>query len=316
MNWTEQELNYLKANIGKVKNNILVENLPNRSLEQILRKSSKMGFRKTNSYKSWTEDEINYLKIHYTTEKSECVAKFLGRNQKHIIQKAADLGIKKQTTRKADIEILLHDNPITYYWLGFLLADGCFTDRRIQLGVAKIDLDHLKNFALYVNSNNKIQKVSENHFRIKLTNVKVVKALKSKFNISNRKTYEPCNISNISNKDLFFSLIIGFIDGDGSVCCVKNFKSFRISLVGHSSWIDNFVKIQSFLYSEFSPEMKFTVAKIRNTNVRLPQNKEKTNHNLSTFQIGHKSILIKIKEKADLLQLPYLKRKLGKIIYL
>jgi hypothetical protein len=234
-----------------------------------------------------------------------------------ILKKANVLGIPRITQgmrKKADVSILLHDNPISYYWLGFLMADGSFTDRRIHLGVAGKDLDHLKSFLKFVNSTNKIQKLKdEDHYRIKLTSVKEVQALKEKFHISNRKTYEPCNLKEIKDSDLLFSLIIGYIDGDGSV--TKQGNGFSIYVVAHPCWVDNLTYMKSFLHSYSNDETPHSSAKVIVNMTSLPQDPTKTKkpYQIAYFKINRKSLLLAIKKKAGELHLPFLERKLGKI---
>lgn len=265
------------------------------------------------SYRTWTELEINYLKENFfSSPQEELSAALQNRGWQTITSQAYKLGLKRDgfAKKKANLEILLHDNPVTYYWLGFLLADGSFDNRRIHLGVAHKDLSHLKMFLSFVNSTNKLQTLYEGTYhRVKLTNISVVKALKEKFNISSRKTYEPCDIKKIINPELLFSLIVGFIDGDGSVCKNKLSNSYCVSIVGHMSWLDNFLYIQEFLSTYFNIP-KLALAKIRDVSVKLPQNTHKTQHKLVNVYFGTKMARA-IKNKADELGLPFLKRKLG-----
>ena len=46
---------------------------------------------------------------------------------------------KMSTIRAADLSKLLEDNFISYYWIGFLLADGSFSDNRLKLTLKKND---------------------------------------------------------------------------------------------------------------------------------------------------------------------------------
>lgn len=267
-------------------------------------------------YLHWTNNELEYLTKNYGKLPQETVIENLqNRNWLAISKKAQVLGLKHPDfgKKKADISVLLHENPITYYWLGFLLADGTFTDRRIGIGVADIDLLHLKKLLSYVNSSNKIQNLYEGTYhRAKLTNVSVVQQLKEKFSISSRKTYEPCVLENIPD-DLFFSLIVGFIDGDGSISKIYKESCFRLSVVGHQSWLFNFQKMQAFLYQYLSVNHDYRPAYLRNAKVKLPQNKHLTEHTLATFYCSYTPLLRLLKQRADELGLPYLERKLGQM---
>jgi len=316
LRWTDKDVAYLRKNYGKVSQKTLVANLQNRKLERIINQARKLGIHHcSRKYLWWTDQEIAYLRKNYGKISNEILsAKLHNRSWDRIKSQAYKIGLIHPgfANKKADLSILLHDNPITYYWIGFLLADGGFTDRRIQLGVVKKDLAHLQRFLFYVNSKNKIQ-VNDNQYRVKLTNVKVVTALREKFGISNRKTYEPCPLHTLPQNDLLFALIIGFIDGDGSVSKNGKRNSYMLSVVGHSSWLNNFILMKKFLHSYFLDEKNFSEPCIRESRVKLPQNKEKTTHKLAHWYICRKSLLLQIKQNADVIGLPYLARKLGQI---
>ena len=268
-------------------------------------------------YLHWSDDELSYLKENYGfVKQDELVSKLRGRKYSAIVKKAQVLGVthKEFACKKSNLQILLEDNPTSYYWIGFLLADGSFTDRRIQLGVATLDLSHLQCFLSYVGSTNSICSVSKNYHRVTMANVSVVRQLCDKFGISSRKTYEPCQIQELPQDDFLFSLIIGFIDGDGSVTSIKHTKKcHRLSVVGHFSWLENFTFMKRFLHRHLGIDDNVSNAYSRTTNVKLPQNTFKTKHQLASFYIDRSSTLIKIKNCADMLMLPYLQRKLGKI---
>lgn len=153
-------------------------------------------------------------------------------------------------TKKLDI--LLKDTCETYYWIGFLLADGTFYEKRkaISLCLAKKDFSHLLSFRKYVESSCKITKrkynqksfdsVNSELYQIYISYKNVVTDIINKFGILSRKTYNPPNLPEIYNDDLFISLLIGFIDGDGNICKVGNSYS-EIRLKIHKSW-DNLLK--------------------------------------------------------------------------
>jgi hypothetical protein len=71
---------------------------------------------------------------------------------------------------------------------------------------------------------------------VKLRNNVVVPKLVEKYNISNRKTYEPPDFSTYNlNNELWMSLILGLIDGDGCIHIRKSGECYgRIRL--HSNW--------------------------------------------------------------------------------
>lgn len=316
--WMQSEINFLVKNYDSLAQDELFRTIVNHGKRPTLNKARELGL--TNQYIPWTLEEINFLQENYSSAtQSYLTTNLQNRKWKSITKKASILGLERiSILRKSNLSILLEETPTTYYWIGFLMADGGFTDRRLQLGVAEKDLEHLKLFRKHVNSSNKIGTIINNngkvHKRIKITHVKVIQELRSKFKISSRKTYEPCSIQHITNQELLFSLIIGFLDGDG--CVTKGYcRSHKISFVGHASWLDNFCFMKSFIHDYFGYQDNTMPPKIRKVKIILPQDKTKTKktYYLTDFYINRKDIIHSIKDKAVELELPFLKRKLGKI---
>ena len=62
-------------------------------------------------------------------------------------------GLKKvneNNERSSNLSILLDDSFESFYWMGFILADGCFFENRLQITLAIKDKEHLQSFANYV----------------------------------------------------------------------------------------------------------------------------------------------------------------------
>ena len=150
---------------------------------------------------------------------------------------------------------------------------------------------------------------------MKVTSVDEVRKIKNKFGISSQKTYKPCNLQNVGNKELLFSLIIGIIDRDGSVYKIKHTNSYNLSLNMHSNWVDNLNYIKNFLYSYFKEQNKTLPARVKSTFTHMSQDKTKTKkqYQLAFMSITKKSLLKKIVTKARELNVPFMERKLGKI---
>ena len=265
------------------------------------------------TYLSWTPEELDYLALNYEHTSRDILQQNLrNRDTRAIIKKAQVQGLKKATTRLSNPSRLLEKTPEAFYWLGFLLADGGFTERRITLKVSIKDIDHLRQLALYIQSRNKIRE-KKKCCQLRVTDVKTVTELRKTYDITNRKTYHPCKIDQIENDDLLFSLIIGFIDGDGCVCKNKKWNSHRISVIGYHAWLSNFEYMEDNLRRIVGSKQQRS-AKIRDHWVKLPQNKEKKKFRLASFYISDRPTLLAIQQKAEELKLPYMKRKLGKII--
>ena len=267
------------------------------------------------AYHYWTKDEEDYLiSNYYSEDKLRLISNLKGRRWGSIIRRAKLLGISRKIDKRNAISNLLQETPEAYYWVGFLMADGHFSDRQIRLAISAQDIEHLKKYKAFINSTNRISFVYENYVRIHSCDSFVVSHLKSKFAITSNKTYEPCDIQSIQNKELLFSLIIGFIDGDGCICKNIHCDAHSISVVGHANWHANHQYMQDFLYNYFGETNETKGARIREVMASLPQNPEKKGpYKRSDFSLHKKALLAKIKAHAQKLSLPIMERKWGKI---
>ena len=187
----------------------------------------------------WSKEEMSYIKRYGELSKEDLIRLIPNRTWAKIRYKLWSVGISKEIHWHNKLYKLLEENPISYYWLGFLMADGHFSKKGwIYLSLANLDAPHVQKFSDYIEGPKicLLQKKSQSRCTVK--NKDVVKQLSEKFNISNRKTYEPCNIKGIKDDKLFLAWLIGFIDGDGTIVQRRS-NSQYIKIAVHSSWTDN-----------------------------------------------------------------------------
>lgn len=135
---------------------------------------------------------------------------------------------------------LLQDTPEKWYWLGFLIGDGYFSSNgRLKLVISSIDREHLERLAAFCGCGNIHKEKGGAYLRWSVMDVNTVGYLKHIYQISNRKTYNPCDLSGISPFQLK-CLSVGFIDADGSIQTQYGRDTTAISIKGHGSWVDNF----------------------------------------------------------------------------
>lgn len=138
------------------------------------------------------------------------------------------------------IEKLLDETPESYYWVGYLLADGHF-DKNYRLkftqsGYEKISVE---NFRKYIETETPIHyEKNVDCASLSIMNVDVVKQLMKKFDIKSDKTYNPPDESVFEKMDcdMLSYLFIGFVDGDGCISNLHNRKDFNLRIKTHSSW--------------------------------------------------------------------------------
>lgn len=189
----------------------------------------------------------------------------------------------------------------SYYWIGFLLADGHFRrNGEIKLELSITDASHLKKFKTFTKSSNKIRKSKDGILTFSVFDSQHIPKLQEKFKITNNKTYQPPLIRTKSMTDeQFLALFIGFIDGDGCIHTKSNGQS-SIIITLHQNWIFNLKcmedNIKSIIKIAFNSKSKS----------KLIQAKNKTYASLSLHKI---EILQYLKNFGIKHNLPVLKRK-------
>lgn len=274
----------------------ICKRLPHRNWHNINRRATKLGLRKFNY---WTSEEESLLKrIYYNSTDDILMSNFPNRSMASIDIHAGIMKIRKgyANARKSKASVLLNETPETYYWIGFILADGHINKKgRLTFALSKKDKTSVENFANFVSSNIKEYKRC---FRVTIQNQDILPMVCKKFSIVPRKTYYPPKLDFIHDNDLLLSLIIGYIDGDGSIRNLHQRKDFAISLHAHKSWIEIYKMFENKLYSIFEIKPRHDIERTKLDAC-----------NYVTLHIGDSRICKKIKQKAIELKLPIMKRK-------
>ena len=139
------------------------------------------------------------------------------------------------TKRCADLSILLEDTPESFYWIGFLLADGYFYKNRLKLVVSTKDKDHIKKFANYIKFQGSYLE-NNIYFGLSCKDSVVIPKLCKKFDIKECKTYNPPKSILNFDFNLLLCLLAGFIDGDGNIQHQNKRKDFFLRIKNHISW--------------------------------------------------------------------------------
>lgn len=135
-----------------------------------------------------------------------------------------------------------------FYILGLLFSDGHFTYNtgRITFALKKADINTVLAVADFLHCKVKTDKLNA---YIDICSPDVRK-LMAEYKITDRKTYEPCDISSIDGDEMI-AFIIGFIDGDGCIGRRTDTNQPRITIKLHESWIDNLRIMSECLYLHF-----------------------------------------------------------------
>lgn len=228
----------------------------------------------------WTTEEIELLKKYYPDNDIYFLIKiFPERSRCAIMAKAHELKIKKNySIRKNKIEILLNDDHLSFYLMGYFFADGSVFKDTISFSTNH-DIDFLKNICniLCSSFNTSIRKQnvkkvidcvvkgSKTEHSTSCQSKEFVPKIIEKFKIKYRKTYNPPDVSKWKfNEELLLSMFIGFIDGDGHVNYEKGSKYSTIMVSVHKSWLVFLEYFYDLLVKQF--EFDLTKPRIDNKN--------------------------------------------------
>lgn len=232
------------------------------------------------------------------------IAKKFKTSRPVIANNAKMLKLKKDYY-KSKLNKLLNDSLESFYWVGFLLADGYFSEKYIVLNIANIDRTHLEKYSKFIESKTAITEVlqtcgySKGKIYVSITNggKKIIAELRRKFDIHHKKSTNPPNFSKYNFSEIqFLSLFIGFIDGDG---CIhdRGRKGKTIQIKLHASWNNNLEFLNSYTHNFFQIPITTTV-------------KTKEYSILSFYK---KELLKKLKDFTIKHNLPVLDRKWSKL---
>lgn len=248
----------------------------------------------------WSEEEDLLLKNNYQLNKFEILLLLPNRTEAAINIRASFLGLRKIHNEycKSNISILLDETHQSYYWVGFILADGSFSgpnQTRLKISLAIKDIEHLNKFAKYIKcdikSNNSICSIAcQDKYYIPL--------LRNKFYIKPQKTYNPPDFNNLINSPYFISLIVGYSDGDGCLNKQYNREDYILRYRVHSSWLDNLNYISDYLSKRY--------------NTVLPKSYI-SKDGYAILNIANNKVIKSIKKDILKFNIPHLTRKFGKV---
>lgn len=144
---------------------------------------------------------------------------------------------KKNAKRLCDLSSLLDETPQAYYWVGFLMADGHFSNGRVTMCLSEKDLTQVKRFCDFIKWSGLYKPTDKGTIGIAPKHTDVIEKLCEKFDLKHDKTYAPPKTILNHDKELLKYLFIGFIDGDGSITKQHNRNDCMIRIKLHQSWL-------------------------------------------------------------------------------
>lgn len=182
------------------------------------------------------EMNVEEFKTIYAQEKSIIkISKLTGYGSYAIrsFMKRNNINLKYKTTYEHDDNFFSKENEESFYWAGFLAADGCVMNKKrsytflLKLALARKDLTHLEKFkkALKATEPIKIFMDKKGHVscNFNIVSKQICEDL-VKFGIVPRKTFILKFPEFVKNHKFIYSYIRGYIDGDGCFTKHKQYK--------------------------------------------------------------------------------------------
>lgn len=200
-------------------------------------------------------------------------------------------GYNSSNIPKNNLDPLLQCTPKSFYWLGFILADGSFYKTIFELTLANKDRKHLQLFSNFINFKGKIKKrVKQKYVKISFANKFSLKEVMKSYGIKYRKTYNPPPFTRYKkfSNNMLSSMLIGLIDGDGYIGTNGSKNARIIKIQVHITWY--------LFYTSLFKKLKLAYT-------------TKTHNNLVLFRLYRGKTLQYLYNKAIINKIPILKRK-------
>jgi hypothetical protein len=251
----------------------------------------------------WTEDKINMLKAEYPLGNKTELALKLGIKRKTLKAAANRFGVQSlQDKNFYKLKPLYENSLISYYWMGFIMADGNINDKKsLRVSLSVKDELHLKKLADFLNIKMHYYSVKTqltnnilNYCTVACSDAKYAPLLLEKFGLNKLpKTYNPPTSLPFEDDKYFLAFFTGFIDGDGAFSKGDKVNCDFIRIELHGSWLNT---LQQF-------ELRLNTLGIINTKTGL------NSRGYSYLKIYKHQNLVYLKRFAISHSLPILDRK-------
>lgn len=194
----------------------------------------------------WDENKKNIVRKRYPLGDKKQLARELGISLKAVKHMARKMGVASQQDKRFyKLKPLYEDSVLSYYWMGFVMADGHITKRgQLSVSLSVKDRIHLEKFSKFLNVTLHDYQMRTNYdnsirdyCRISCLDTYYGPKLTHKFNLNGKpKTSNPPTTLDFTDPRYLLAFFIGFIDGDGSMEKNESGCMTAIKLEMHGAW--------------------------------------------------------------------------------
>lgn len=251
----------------------------------------------------WNKEQIEYIKKNYTNGNIKNIADHFQVSYRCILSIASRYKIKCGHKKYEKLKPLFVDNHISWYWKGFIMADGHLSAKGNLLISSHLqDAEHLQKLCKLLSINHHIRKIKTNYknsyycfasCQDSYYGPEILKQL----DIKNPKTYNAPDLSRIPDEFLL-SFFVGFFDGDGYFPTYKERpNTTKMRIIVHKNWISSLEQLAIKLSRYGFSSIKTSINK----------------RGYAQIIFYGKDAIKNIKELCLMNQIPILKRKWNKV---
>jgi len=266
----QSQKDYIIENYPKMKTKDVAEYLAITTKEVgIFAQNQKLKKLTTALYRpnSLSQEQIDLIFEHYEYGNFDWLSKVLGKSKHAITEWARKRGLARKVNvrRNGTMEPLINGSLESFYWLGFIAADG-YIYKNGHLMVSQSEKDKSNSYRLakfletdvYVHTPSSWFENSSDAYRVNISDKKIGKQIREMFNIQDDspKTYTGISLDFIKNQEQAISFLCGFIDGDGSLT-----KHGSYNIQCHKSWFETFVNLCELIPFESNCRVRYEKSK-------------------------------------------------------
>lgn len=216
----------------------------------LYKRSKKMNLSYDNKRSFVNIDPIILQELYNNYQNLRTVGKVLGYSYDRIRSAMNFYGLKynKPTRYYWNEKFWDNDTESSFYWAGFIAADGCLTgknNRILSIGLSNKDKSHLEKFKKDIGATHPILDGKNNSVYINIRSGKLEKSL-GRFGIVPRKTKVLCFPEWLINHPFVHHFMRGYFDGDGCWSIKNNHKKIKqmgFCLLGTECFLNTFRNI-------------------------------------------------------------------------